>query len=116
MKKKMVLVIGILGILLVFGAAVALAQNTSEKTNDAGNHECTLEMMENMPEKCPSQMMQSGACENMMNGAKGCGELMGNEKPAGGNTYTQGGSHCGDMGSDMSSMMGSGSADMKRMM
>ncbi len=72
MKKKTVLVIGILGVLLVFGAAVALAQNTSEKTKEAENHECTPEMMENMSENCPEKMMQSGACENMMNGTKGC--------------------------------------------
>ena len=47
MKKKTVLVIGILGVLLVLGTAVALAQNTSsEKTKDAKNHECTPEMMD----------------------------------------------------------------------
>ncbi len=44
-------------------------------------------------ENCPEQMMQSGACENMMNGTKDCGEMMGNEKPAGEN-------HCGDSGMD----------------
>src|SRR3989337_1975209 len=53
MKKKTVIVIGILMIMLVFGAAVALAQNTgSEKSKDLENHECTPEMMENMPENC----------------------------------------------------------------
>jgi len=68
MKKKTVLITGILGMLLVFGAAVALAQNTNEKTKDAENHECTPEMMKDRPGKCPEQMMQSGTCENMMKG------------------------------------------------
>ncbi len=116
MKKKTVLVIGILGILLVFGAAVALAQNTSEKTKDSGNHECTPEMMENMQENCPEKMMQSGACENMMNGAKDRSEMMNNEKPAQENTDTAGENHCSDMGSGTGSMMGSSGADMKSMM
>ncbi|NJD78449.1 MAG: hypothetical protein FIB08_15375 [Candidatus Methanoperedens sp.] len=105
MKKKSVLVIGMLGILLVFGAAVALAQNASEKTKDAENHECTPEMMENMSENCPDQMMQSGACENMMDGAKGCDEMMDNKVPAVSNANTEGENHCGDMDSDMNSMM-----------
>ena len=35
MKKKTMLIIGILGIMIIFGAAVALAQNSSsEKTKD----------------------------------------------------------------------------------
>jgi hypothetical protein len=110
MKKKAVLVIGILGILLVSSAAVALAQNASEKTNDAKNHECTPEMMKNMPENCPYQMMQSGACQNMKDGAKGCSEMMGNKKPAQSNTKTAGKNHCNNMDSEMSSMM------MKHMM
>jgi len=107
MKKKTVLVIGILGILLVFGAAVALAQNTSGKTNDQGNHECTPQMMENMSKNCPEQMMQSETCKGMMNAANESSMM---------NTEATGESHCGDMGSDMSSMMGSSSADMKSMM
>lgn len=117
MKKKTALVIGILGVLLIFGAAVALAQNTSaEQSNVTETHECTPEMMENMPENCPEQMMRSGECENMMNGEKDCDKMMGNEKPAEGNSNAAGENHCGDMGSDMSSMMGSGSADIKGMM
>jgi hypothetical protein len=107
MKKKTVLVMGILGVLLVFGAAVALAQNTSEKTIDAENHECTPEMMENTPENCPGQMMQSGACENMMNDTNGCSEMMGNSKHAG-DTETKENGHCANMGSGMGSMMDSG--------
>lgn len=107
MKKKTVLVIGILGVLLVFSAAVALAQNTSEKTKDAENHECTPEMMKNTPENCPGQMMQSGACENMMNGANGCSKITGNSKPAG-DTETKENGHCKNMGSGMGSMMDSG--------
>ncbi len=107
MKKKTVLVMGILGVLLVFGAAVALAQNASdEKTKDAENHECTTEMMENTPENCPGQMMQSGACENMINGTNRCGKMMGNSKPAGDETKENG--HCANMGSGMGSMMDSG--------
>ena len=115
MKKKNVLVIGILGVLLVFGAAVALAQNTSDgKTKNAENHECTPEMMKNTPENCTGQMMQSGACENMMNAANessmqaGCSEMMGNNESAG-NTETAEANHCGNMGSAMGSMMGGSS-------
>ncbi len=113
MKKKTVLVIGLLGILLLFGAAVALAQNTSEKTKNAENHECTQDMMNNTPENCPGQMMQSGACENMMNAANessmqaGCGKMMGNSKP-GVDTESKETNHCGSMGSGMGSMMGPG--------
>ncbi len=112
MKKKTVLVMGILGVLLVFGAAVALAQNTSEKTKDSENHECTPEMMKNTPENCTGQMMQSGACENMMNATNessmqaGCSEMMGNSKP-GADAESKETNHCGNMGSDMGSMMGS---------
>lgn len=92
MNKKTVLVIGIIGTIMVFGAAVALAQNSGEKKKDTENHECTPEMMKD-----------SG--------------MMGNEKPAGENTDTAGGSHCGDMDPGMGSMMGSGrGADMKSMM
>jgi hypothetical protein len=117
MKKKTALVIGIIGTLLVFGAAVALAQNTSAGQSKATEtHECTPEMMENMPEKCPEQMMQSGECENMMNGEKDCDKMMGSEKPAKGNSNATGENHCEAMGSDMGSMMGSGSAGKKGMM
>lgn len=107
MKKKTMLVIGILGILLAFGAmSVAMAQNaSSEKTKDAENHECTPEMMENMEENCPEQMMQSGACENMMN-AKGCDETMGSSNPPS-NTEIEEIDHCGDMDSDMGAKTGS---------
>ncbi len=113
MKKKTFLVMGILGILMVFGAAVALAQNTSdEKTKNAENHECTPEMMKNTPENCTGQMMQSGVCKNMMNATDessmqaGCSEMMGNSKP-GADTESKETNHCGNMGSDMGSMMGS---------
>ncbi len=117
MKKNTVLVIGILGIFLIFGAAVALAQNaTTGQSKVSETHECTPEMMENMPEKCPEQMMQSSKCENMMNGEKSSGKMMGNETPAKGNSNATGENHCGDMGSGMGSMMGSGGADKKGMM
>ncbi len=120
MQKKTMLIIGILGMLLAFGAmSVAMAQNTgSEKIKDAENHECTPEMMENMSENCPEQMMQSGACENMMTAANedsmevGCHEMMDNSRSSE-NTETAGEDHCGNMGSDMDSMMVS-SAEVAR--
>lgn len=115
MKKNTIIVIGILGILLIFGAAVALAQNTSsEKTKDAENHECTPVMMEKMSENCPEKM-QSGACENMMDGEKGCGEMMDSRSPAS-NTEVEETDHCADMDSGMGSIMGSSDVDMSGMM
>ena len=116
MKKKAMVVIGILGILLAVGAmSVAMAQSASrEKTNDTEGHECTPEMMENMSENCPEQMMQSGACENMMNGEKGHSGMMGSGPAS--KTDTEETYHCGDMNSDMGSMMGSSGVDMKDMM
>lgn len=115
MKKKTVLVIGILATIIFFGAVVALAQNSSENKKDAENHECTPEMMTDMSKNCPGQMMKSGEGKNMMDNEKGHSGMMGNEKPSGENTGTAGENHCGDMGSD--SMMGSDrGADMKSMM
>ena len=116
MKQKTVLIIGILATVIVFSAAVALAQNSTEKKNDTKNHECTPEMMKDMSKNCPEQMMKSVECENMMDGKKGHSGMMGNEKPSGGNTGTAGENHCGDMDSDMGSMMGSSVADKKGMM
>lgn len=116
MKKKTILIIGILGIILIFGAAVALAQNSSnENTMDNEDHECTPEMMEDMSKNCPEQMMQSSECENMMEGEKGHSGMMGNSTTSG-NAGAQDGEHCGDMGSGMDSMMGSKGADKKGMM
>ena len=115
MNRKTVLVIGILATIMLFGAAVALAKNSSDKKNDTENHECTPEMMNDMSKNCPGQMMKSGEGKNMMNGEKGHSGMMGNEKPAG--EYTDPASHCGDMNSNMDSMMSSGSgANMKSMM
>ncbi len=68
-----------------------------------------------MSENCPEQMMQSGACENMMNGAKGCSGMMGSSSTAS-NTEAEETDHCGDMKSDMGSMMGSSGEDMRSMM
>lgn len=114
MKKKTMLVIGILGVVLVFGAAVALAQNaSSEKTKDVENHECTPEMMENMSKNCPEQMMQSETYESMMN-ATNESSMMGNSRQAE-NTEAEGKDHCGGTDSDMDSMMGS-SATTKAML
>ncbi len=110
------LIIGILGIILIFGAAVALAKNSSsEKTKDAENHECTPEMMENMPENCPEKMMQSAECKNMTDGEIGHSGMMKGSTTSG-NTEAEDGEHCGDMGSDMGSMMGSTSPEKKGMM
>lgn len=108
MKKKTVLVIGILGILLAVGAmSVAMAQNSSdEKTKDEQSHECTPEMMENMSKNCPEQMMQSETYENMMNAT--------NESSM--NTEATGEDHCGDVDSDTGSMMGSSAAETKAML
>ncbi|CAG0984696.1 hypothetical protein METP3_02285 [Methanosarcinales archaeon] len=85
MSRNIVLIIGILATIMVFGAAVALARNTSENKNDTEDLECTPEMM-------------------------------GNEKVAVENTSTIGESHCGDMDSDMGSMMSSRGTGMKGMM
>ena len=115
MKKKTVMVIGIIGILMVLGAAVALAQNSSsEKTMHKEDHECTPEMMEDMSKNCPEEMMQSGECEKMMDGAKDCSGMMAGSGPD--NKKAGEGEHCGDMGSGMLSMMGSKDADKKGMM
>jgi hypothetical protein len=98
MKKKTMLVIGILGILLAVGAmSVAMAQNSNyEKTKVVENHECTPEMVENMSENCPEQMMQSESHENMMNGTSESSTM---------NTEATGEDHCGDMNSESGSMM-----------
>jgi len=115
MKRKTVLIIGILAIIMVFGAVAAFAQNTSEKKKDTENHECTPEMMEDMAKNCPEQMMISGECEKMMDG-NGHSGMMGNEKPKDENTDSSGEDHCGDVGSDMESMMGSKGPGLKSMM
>ncbi|MFA4957516.1 MAG: hypothetical protein WC556_11160 [Candidatus Methanoperedens sp.] len=112
MKQKTVLIIGILATIMVLGAALALAQNSSEKKKDTENHECTPEMMKDMSKNCPEQMMKSGECKNMMDGEKGHSGMMGNEKPLWENTGTASENQCGDMGSDM----GSGGTDTKSMM
>jgi len=102
--------------MLIFGAAVALAQNSSsENRMDKEDHDCTPEMMEDMSKNCPEQMMESAECENMMDGAKGHRGMMGGSTTSG-NAEAEDGDHCGDMGYDMGSMMGSKGADMKRMM
>ncbi len=95
MKQKTILIIGILATIMVLGAALALAQNSSEKKKDTENHECTPEMMD---------------------GEKDHSGMMGNEKPSGENTDTASENHCGDMGSDMGSMMDSSGTDTKSMM
>ena len=93
MRKITMAATGFVIILLAFGAmTIAMAQDTTDEiTNDTENHECTLEMMENAPENCPDEMMQSGDCEKMMTG--GCGEMMDSQDAANDDT-----DHCGDMG------------------
>ncbi|MDO8727857.1 MAG: hypothetical protein Q7J35_17530 [Candidatus Methanoperedens sp.] len=116
MKKKTMLIIGILGIILILGAAVALAQNAgSEKTKDSENHECTPEMMQDMSKNCPEQMMQSSECENMMGDEIGHSGMMSGSTTSN-NAEAGDGEHCGDMGSDMGSMMGSGGNGKNGMM
>lgn len=89
MKKKTMLVIGILGILLTVGTmSAAMAQSTgSNKIKEAQSHECTPEMMENMSKNCPEQMMQS--------------------ETYAGSSEIAGADHCEDMDSDKGSMMDS---------
>ena len=41
MNRNIVLITGILAAIMVFGAAVALARNTSENKNDTEDLECT---------------------------------------------------------------------------
>ncbi|MBZ0176369.1 MAG: hypothetical protein K8F55_13915, partial [Candidatus Methanoperedens nitroreducens] len=66
MKKKTMLVIGIMGILFAVGAtSVAMAQITS-------SHECTPEMMKDMAKNCPEQMMQSENKAMMGNSMQAC--------------------------------------------
>lgn len=77
MKRKTVLIIGILATIVIFGAVVGFAQNSSEKKKETENHECTPEMMEDMAKYCPEQMMKSGEGKNMMDGEKGRSGMMG---------------------------------------
>ena len=79
MKKKTVLVIGILATIIVLGAVAALAQNSSENKKNIENHECTPEMMNDISKNCPGQMMKSGEGKNMMDGEKGHSGMMDNE-------------------------------------
>lgn len=116
MNRKTVLIIGILATIMVLGAVVAIAQNSSEKKKVVEKHECTPEMMEDMVKNCPEQMIKSAECENMKEGEKGHSGMMDNEKPTGEATDTDGENHCGDMDSDMDSMMSSSDSDMKGMM
>ncbi len=51
----------------------------------------------------------------MMNGAKDCSIMMG-ENPPSDNAEAEDSEHCGGMGSDTGSMMGSKGADLKSMM
>lgn len=116
MKKKTMLIIGILGIILILGAAVALAQNASNENRLVKeDHECTPEMMEDMSKNCPEQMMQSEECKNMMDDEIGHSGMMGGSTTSN-NAEAGDGEHCGDMDSDMGSMMGSGGNGKNGMM
>lgn len=107
MKRKTVLAIGILVTIMVIGAVVAFAQNSSENKKDTENHECTPEMMKDMSKNCPEQMMKSGEGKNMIDGEKGRSGMMDNKKPIGEDNGTAGENHCGNMDSGIGSMMSS---------
>lgn len=99
MKSKTVLIIGIVATIMILSAAFALAQNTGETTNNVKNQECTIEITD---------------------GAKDCSELMSDsstsESSTSDNTEAEESEHCGGMGSDTGSMMGSKGADLRSMM
>lgn len=89
MKRKILLITGAILILGAALAAIALAQNMSDKTKDAENHECTPEMIAsigkngsetiNMTQYCNSGMMDSTTCTNMTDTAMaGCSSMMDN--------------------------------------
>lgn len=72
-------------------------------------------MMEDKSENCPEEMMQSGECENMMDGVNDCSGMMRGSSPSD-NTEAEYGGLCGDMGSGMGSSMDSKGSGMKSMM
>jgi len=85
MRTKTLLIIAAVFLLGAVVAAAAVAKNMDNKTYPE-DHECTPEMMEagNMSENCPIDMMED-APENHMADPD----------------------HCGNMGDDEGSMMGS---------
>lgn len=103
MKRKTLFVIGIVLVSGVVLAAVAVAQNTTEKPKS--DHECTPEMMENMVSKkdmantCAPEMMTSGNCEMTDTTMAGCSSMMVDT------TNQPESNHCSNMDSGMNSMM-----------
>jgi hypothetical protein len=116
MRKKTMIVIGILGILLAVGTmSLAMAQNQSgSKTKVIQSHECTPEMMGNMSKNCPGQMMRPGKHGNMMNATNESSMM--DKGRAAGNAKITGADHCGSADSDMGSMMDSSVIASKAMM
>jgi hypothetical protein len=106
MKNKMITMVSVLGILLIFGTASAMAQNmNSGNIGDMQNHKCTPEMMTNMNANCPKNMMTSTATNTMM----GSGMM-------GGGSMINGNNNGGCKGMNPGSMMGSGGMSTKGMM
>jgi len=86
-------------------AAAAVTKNMESNKSDPQDHECTPEMMEagDMSESCPQDMMDSGDCEKMSGEAmEGC-SLMMEDSPI---NHMADQDHCGNMGDEMGSMMG----------
>ena len=105
MKNKTITMASIIGILLVFGTASAMAQNMgSGNTGDMQNHKCTPEMMTNMNANCPKNMMTSRATNTMMGGGMMGGGII------------NGNNNGGCKGMNPGSMMGSEGMSTKGMM
>jgi hypothetical protein len=104
MKSKTILMIFAIVLLGAVVAAAAVTKNQDNNSNPE-DHECTPEMMEagNMSENCPTDMMDSGDCENMSGTAmEGCSSMM---EEAHENHMAER-DHCGNMGDVTGSMMG----------
>ncbi len=106
MRTKILLIIGTVILLGAVLAAAAVAENTDNNKSDPEDHECTPDMMEtgSMSQSCPTDMMDSGDCEKMLGaGMEGCSSMM--EDASEGHMSDP--DHCGNMGDDAGSMMGS---------
>ncbi len=92
MRTKILLIIGTVILLGAVLAAAAVAENTDNNKSDPEDHECTPDMMD------------SGDCEKMLGaGMEGCSSMM--EDASEGHMSDP--DHCGNMGDDAGSMMGS---------
>jgi hypothetical protein len=93
MKRKTLLIIGIILISGIVVGASALSQSPdNEMVTDSGEHECPIEMMENMEpdneqesktnnsmEDCEPGMMESGNCDMDNPTMQECGSMMGTD-------------------------------------